>query len=308
MGIVFLVLPVFTSLVATSYLYGMHTLGQAFYDLKNELTSIYDEREAAAISHEILNHITGLSKLDRLMSKDEPLSDLEEVRYGEAYKQLAAGRPLQYVTGKAWFMEREYEVNEHVLIPRPETEELVHWILEDHKEDKHIRVIDVGTGSGIIPISVKLAMPDADVTAIDISEAALEVAARNAARYAADVRFIGMDILDTEQQNNTGLYHVIVSNPPYIPVSEKVNMHSNVKDHEPAIALFVPDDDALLFYRTIAQYGRSHLEPHGKIYCELEVNHAAETKQLFEQMGYVDVEIRKDMHDNWRMIKAVAAQ
>lgn len=286
----------------------MHTLGQAFYDLKNELASIYDEREATAISHEILNHITGLSKLDRLMSKDEQLSELEELQYEEARKQLAAGRPLQYIMGKAWFMEQEYEVNEHVLIPRPETEELVHWIVEDNKHNTHISIIDVGTGSGIIPTSLKRAMPEADITAIDISEAALEVASRNATRDGAAIRFIGMDILDREQQNNTGLYDVIVSNPPYIPVSEKVNMHSNVKDHEPSIALFVPDDDALLFYREIAQYGKTHLKPHGRIYCELEVNHAVETKLLFEQMGYVDVEIRKDMHDNWRMIKAVAAQ
>jgi release factor glutamine methyltransferase len=308
MGIVFYSLSAFPVLAPTDYLYGMHTLGQAFYEMKNELSGLYDEREATAITHEILNHITGLSKLDRMMSKDEPLSDLEQLQYNEARKQLATGRPLQYVTGKAWFLEREYEVEGQVLIPRPETEELVLWITEDHKQKTDISIIDVGTGSGVIPVSLKLAMPNAEVTAIDISEAALEIAARNAARHAADIQFIGMDILDSEQQNNTGIYDVIVSNPPYIPVSEKVNMHSNVKDHEPAIALFVPDDDALLFYRAIAQYGKAHLKPHGKIYCELEVNHAMETKMLFEQMGYVDVEIRKDMHDNWRMIKATAAR
>ncbi len=296
------------SIARTDYLYPMRTLGAAFYDLKKELSSIYDDREAAAVAHEILNHITGMSKMDRLMQKDAALTEVQDALYADARKHLIAGRPLQYVIGSAWFMERQFVVNDHVLIPRPETEELVQWIVLDHQDKGAINIIDIGTGSGIIPISLQLAMPAATVTAIDISEGALEVAASNAVALGADVHFMALDILDREQQNNTGLYHVIVSNPPYIPESEKEHMHSNVKDHEPAIALFVPNDDAMLFYREIAQYGRTHLEQHGCIYCELEANHAIEAKLLFEQMGYVYVEIRKDMHDNWRMIKAVAAQ
>lgn len=282
----------------------MHTYGEAFYDLKKNLQSVYDEREAAAIAHELLNHVTGLNKLDRLMQKDTELTDQQEIKYAAAAQKLLAGVPMQYVIGIAWFMEREFEVNEHVLIPRPETEELVYWIVQDYKGNDKIDILDIGTGSGVIPVSLKLAMPDATVSAIDISEQALEVAARNAEWHHAEIAFAGMDILDPEQQNNTGIYDVIVSNPPYIPLSEKENMHVNVKDHEPSLALFVPSDDPQLFYRAIAQYGKSHLKAGGVIYCEVEATQGPETKRVFEQMGYGKVELRKDMHDNWRMLKA----
>lgn len=281
----------------------MHTYSQAFYALKEELTPIYDEREASAIAHEVMLHVTGLDKLERLVHKDKELTGEQQILFTQACIDLLTGKPLQYVTGSAWFMNREFIVNEHVLIPRPETEELVQWIIDDNKKE-NLTIFDIGTGSGCIPISLKLALPAAVVTTCDISEMALETAAANAKKQMANIHFIGMDILDTEQQNNTGVYDVIVSNPPYIPVAEKANMHSNVKDHEPEIALFVPNDDALLFYRAIAQFGKTHLAEKGSIYCELESSHARETKALFELMGYSNVEIRKDMHGNWRMLKA----
>ncbi len=281
----------------------MHTYSQAFYTLKGELTPMYDEREASAIAHEVMLHITRLDKLERLVQKDEEFTTEQEILFTQARIDLLKGKPLQYVTGSAWFMNREFIVNEHVLIPRPETEELVQWVVDDNKKD-NISIFDIGTGSGCIPISLKLALPAAAVTTCDISEMALETAAANAKKLLANIHFIGMDILDTEQQNNTGVYDVIVSNPPYIPISERANMHSNVKDHEPEIALFVPNDDALLFYRAIAQFGKTHLAEKGSIYCELESSHAQETKALFELMGYSNVEIRKDMHGNWRMLKA----
>ncbi|PQJ11055.1 peptide chain release factor N(5)-glutamine methyltransferase [Flavipsychrobacter stenotrophus] len=281
----------------------MHTYSQAFYALKEELTPMYDEREASAIAHEVMLHVTGLDKLERLVHKDKELTGEQQTLFTQACIDLLTGKPLQYVTGSAWFMNREFIVNEHVLIPRPETEELVQWIIDDNKKE-NLTIFDIGTGSGCIPISLKLALPAAIVTTCDISEMALETAAANAKKLMANIHFIGMDILDTEQQNNTGVYDVIVSNPPYIPVAEKANMHSNVKDHEPEIALFVPNDDALLFYRAIAQFGKTHLAEKGFIYCELESSHAQETKALFELMGYSNVEMRKDMHGNWRMLKA----
>lgn len=282
----------------------MHTYSQAFYLLKEQLTAIYDEREATAIAHEVMLHITQQDKLQRLTNKDNELTHAQQDQFIMAQQDLLKGRPLQYIAGTSWFMNREFIVNEHVLIPRPETEELVQWIIDDNNKHDAINIFDIGTGSGCIPISLKLALPAASVATCDISAQALEVAATNAKKLSADIQFIGMDILDTEQQSSTGVYDIIVSNPPYIPVSEKENMHRNVKDHEPAIALFVPNDDALLFYRAIAQYGKTHLVQNGYIYCELESSHAQETKALFELMGYNNVEIRKDMHGNWRMLKA----
>lgn len=283
----------------------MHTYSRAYYLLQKQLTPIYDDREAAAIAHELMEHITGLTKLERLMEKDTEFTEAQQQVYEQAQQDLLKGRPLQYIIGTAWFMGKEYLVNESVLIPRPETEELVQWITDDYAGGQVLQVLDIGTGSGCIPIALKLALPQATVTTCDISEPALEVAARNAIALNADIQFIGMDILDTEQQNNTGAYSVIVSNPPYIPQRERANMHSNVKDHEPEIALFVPNDDALMFYRAIAQYGKTHLLQGGVVYCELESGHAQESKQLFEDMGYNNVEIRKDMHGNWRMLKAI---
>ena len=281
----------------------MHTYSSAFYALKEQLTPLYDEREAAAIAHEVMLHLTKLDKVQRLMEKSKEFTTEQESQFSQALHDLLKGRPLQYITGSAWFMNREYLVNESVLIPRPETEELVQWIIDDNRNSA-IAIFDIGTGSGCIPISLKLELSSATITSCDISEAALETAAANARNLNADIHFIGMDILNTEQQSITGVYDIIVSNPPYIPVSEKVNMHTNVKDHEPEVALFVPNDDALLFYRAIAQYGKTHLVLNGYIYCELESNHGQETKALFELMGYKNVELRKDMHGNCRMLKA----
>ena len=282
----------------------MYTYSQAFYLLKDKLTSIYDDRESAAIAHEVMLHITSLDKTSRLIQKDTAFTQLQQEQYVHALNELQKGKPLQYVTRESYFMGRKFVVDEHVLIPRPETEELVQWIADDNHISSYISILDIGTGSGCIPVSLKLLLPGSTITACDISENALETAALNAKNLSADITFIGLDILDTEQQNNLSVYDVIVSNPPYIPVSEKENMHSNVKDFEPEIALFVDNDDPLLFYRAIAQLGKTHLNSPGCIYCELESSHAAESKQLFEQMGYSNVEIRKDMHGNWRMLKA----
>lgn len=285
------------------YLYPMLTLGQAFYYLKNQLQPLYDGREAAAIAHELLYHITGMDKMARLMEKDRGLSSEQLIAYELGTQQLLQSVPLQYITGKAWFMGHEFTVNRHVLIPRPETEELVDWIIQDNKNEQPA-ILDVGTGSGCIPISLKLAIPAAEITAYDISTEALEVASTNAQHLGTAINFEQTNFLATETNTKAGMYMVIVSNPPYIPHRDAAGMHSNVKDHEPGIALFVPDDDALVFYKAIALFGRSHLLPGGRIYCELDAAHAQDTKQLFEEHGYHDVTLKQDMHGNWRMLKA----
>jgi release factor glutamine methyltransferase len=284
----------------------MHSYGSAFYELKNKLQPLYDEREAAAMAHEILHFITGLDKTQRLLKKETVFNDRQQQQYDQATLELLKGRPLQYVTGSAWFRGKEYQVNEHVLIPRPETEELVEWIVTQISNSKFPipKILDIGTGSGCIPISLKLELPGPDVTSSDISSDALSVAAENAKRLHADVHFLQLDFLDASQHNKLAVYDVIVSNPPYIPEADKDSMHKNVKDHEPGIALFVPDNDALVFYRAIAAFGKAHLSSNGYIYCELDAGHALECKQLFKEAGYKDVEVRKDMHGNLRMLRA----
>ena len=286
-----------------AYLYRMYTYAQAFNLLKNELAALYDEREAAAIAHEVLSHITGLSKVQRLVEKSTFLNDKQQQQFIAAQQQLLKGVPLQYVTGIAWFMGKEFAVNNNVLIPRPETEELVQWIINENRA-KVMSILDVGTGSGCIPVSLKLALPDAEIAACDISSGALETAKGNAERLTANVAFAEIDFLDKAAQNKLGMFDVIVSNPPYIPFSEKEKLHTNVRDNEPGIALFVPNEDALVFYRELAQFGKTHLNKEGKIYCELDADHAAACKELFEAEGYWDVTLRKDMFDNWRFLGA----
>lgn len=281
----------------------MLSYGDAFYRLKTHLTSLYDAQEAAAIAHELLFTITGLEKMDRLMQKDSLLTPTQETQYDLAKAGLLTGKPLQQVTGIAWFYGKGFKVNEHVLIPRPETEELVDWIVKNHKSEQDITILDIGTGSGCIPISLQLALPHATTLSCDISEDAIKVAKENAHKLEADVSFIKTDFLNQKMWYNFDKYDVIVSNPPYIPQSEYQSMHTNVRDHEPALALFVPDDDALLFYRNIAEFGKTNLNPSGQIYCELHKDHAVETEMMFREKGYKTA-LRKDMHGNLRMLKA----
>jgi release factor glutamine methyltransferase len=287
------------------YLWRMMTYGEAFQRLREDLLSLYDTREAAAIAHEVLYHITSLSKIDRMMLKDQLMDALQQNSFDYMSDELRQGKPLQYVTGLAWFMEQEFNVNEAVLIPRPETEELVYWIRNDHAgRQEPLTVLDIGTGSGCIAITVKQGLPLADVSACDISPAALAMAAQNAADKNAAVSFMELDLLDEAARNELPAYDIIVSNPPYIPQRESAAMHRNVAGFEPASALFVPDDDPLLFYRHIAVFGHSHLRPGGAVYCELHRDYSEETAALFRESGYTQVITRKDMHDNWRMLKA----
>ena len=281
----------------------MLTISQAFYHLKNKLQPLYDEREAAAIAHEVLQAITGLGRTDRLLQKEVELSPHTQQQFDDACIGLLQGRPMQYVLGTAWFMGRPYNVSEQVLIPRPETEELVQWIISDWS-GTDVHIFDIGTGSGCIAISLKLALPQSQVSACDVSAGALAVAIGNAHGLGADVSFIELDFLNKQHWQSLDSYMIIVSNPPYIPVREKERIHTNVKDHEPSIALFVPDDDALLFYRAIAAFGLGHLRKGGSIYCELDADHAVITQQLFIDQGYKQVYLNKDIHGNLRMLKA----
>ncbi|MEI8278477.1 MAG: peptide chain release factor N(5)-glutamine methyltransferase [Bacteroidota bacterium] len=283
----------------------MFSNNQAFYQLRDELEMLYDTHEATAIAHDVLHHITGLNKMQRLMNKDQALRADQEIQFINFKAKLLKGTPLQYVLGSTLFMGHDFKVNEHVLIPRPETEELVQWIIsENHEHQKDLSILDVGTGSGCIPISLKLAMLNTSITSCDISNQALDVAKNNAIKLDTNINFLHLDFIKHEMWNRLPHYDIIVSNPPYIPLVEKEKLHVNVRDHEPALALFVPSEDPLIFYKSLAAFGRTHLNKKGCIYCELHVDHALETKKLFQLYGYTHVEVRKDMQGNNRMLKA----
>jgi len=281
----------------------MLSYSAAYGELSAALRDIYDSREAAAIAHEVLEHITGLGRLQRLADKDKKLTEAQESEFIKIKKGLLSGRPMQYVLGYAWFMGSRFTVNEHVLIPRPETEELVQWVVDEYKGHAPA-ILDIGTGSGCIPILLKLLLPGGQITAIDVSADALEVAKTNAMALGANVLFQQMNFLDTGAWQSLSQYDVIVSNPPYIPETERQTLAAHVREHEPGQALFVPGDDALLFYRCIAEFGMTHLQQEGSIYCELHVDYATATEELFKSEGYSFTELRADMHGNLRMLKA----
>jgi release factor glutamine methyltransferase len=285
------------------HLCGMPGFSDAYYELVNKLQSLYDVQEASAIAHQLLEHITGMNRLQRITGKDRTLTTEQAAIYDIMTEELLNGRPLQYVLGYAWFLGRKFKVDEHVLIPRPETEELVDWVVKECKmqNEKH-NILDVGTGSGCIPVSLKLALPEAQITSCDISAAAIAVAEENAAALSAQVNFVRADFLNEQEWGLFGKFDIIVSNPPYIPISEIDSLHINVRNYEPAAALFV-EGDAQLFYRAIAAFGKMHLNESGSIFCEVHAGHAVATGELFKEAGY-QTELRKDMHGNFRMLKA----
>ncbi len=283
----------------------MLTCHEAFYQLRQSLLLLYDAHEAAAIAHETLHHITGLDKLQRLVEKDTSLTPYQTGIFEQYARELQQGRPMQYVLGHAWFRGRQFRVDERVLIPRPETEELVQWIVDDcENRVDALHILDIGTGSGCIPVSLKLAMPNTSMEACDISADALQLAAENADASGAEVRFFLCDILDPEACSALPVYDILVSNPPYIPVTESDTLHAHVKDFEPSLALFTPGDDPLVFYRAIAGFGQRHLAPGGAVYCELHRDYAEATAALFTAYGY-GVTLRKDIHGHPRMLKGV---
>lgn len=284
----------------------MLSLGDAFYQLKAKLTGLYDEREAAAIAHEVLEHISGMTKTERLVKKELPFSEAQERDFYAASEELLSGKPLQYVSNSAWFLGNKYYVDPAVLIPRPETEELVLWVVEYAlrlaEKGEGLKILDIGTGSGCIPISLKQRLPAAAVTSCDISAAALEVARKNAASIGVEVDIVLSDFLNKTNWNGFSDYDIIVSNPPYIPVSERERLHINVREYEPATALFVPHDDALVFYDAIAVFAKRHLKAGGAMFFEIDNGHAIETRGVFKDHGYATAELRKDMFGNDRML------
>ncbi|UPK68866.1 peptide chain release factor N(5)-glutamine methyltransferase [Chitinophaga filiformis] len=283
------------------------TIQAAFTQLITSLIPVHDQREAANIAHIVMEHVTGLSKMDRIVYKDRELTAGQATQLQQALAALLEHQPVQYVTGSSWFYGMELQVNANVLIPRPETEELVEWIVQDVRNSKlpQRRILDIGTGSGAIPLAIKKELPTATVWALDVSSGALETARGNAQQQKLDVHFEQMDILDTNASQSLPMFDIIVSNPPYICQRESTDMQEQVVAYEPSIALFVPDDDALLFYRQIGLLAKEKLHPGGALYFEINEAFGEETAGLLRAQGYMNVEVRKDLFGKDRMVKAL---
>ena len=300
-----------------------------YEELWHRLTPLYEVGEAKAIVRWVLDVRFGLSWTDILCGKVTELSAHDQTELEKIMQRLEKGEPLQYIIGVADFFGRQFHVAPGVLIPRPETEELCRWILASdkhgltrtvrespHQSDTEVRVslsqsdaniLDIGTGSGCIAITLALELPDAKVTAWDISDDALRIAAGNAKSLGANVTFKHRDVLNSSLftlHSSLPKWDLIVSNPPYICEKEKSAMECNVLDHEPHLALFVPDDDPLLFYRAIAQYAIEGLKPQGSLFFEINPLYADDLAQMLRMMSYHDISIRQDQFGKPRFLKA----
>ena len=282
--------------------------GEAEVWLRNELKIMYEEREAAQISAMIMEKITGLNRMGRLVKKEDPLVVQQLHLLTSYHHRLMQHEPVQYILGEVYFYGLKLFVDNAVLIPRPETEELVDWIVKDVKNKMHksdtLKVIDIGTGSGCIALAIKKALPFAEVWGCDNSNEALNIARRNGAENNVRVDFAPLDFLNEAQQAQLPTVDIIVSNPPYIPEKDKINMHKNVLEHEPHTALFVPDNNPLIFYSALASFSKIHLADNGALYVEIHEDLGGEVESLFTTNGFKKVEIKKDMQGKDRMIKA----
>ena len=269
---------------------------QIAQSIKEKLGSIYPAGEVTALTRIIATELLGVPQMAFYLKDEITLTAGQQTLLGNAIERLKKQEPIQYILGYSDFCGLRFKVTPATLIPRPETGELVEWIAAEAAGNESI--LDIGTGSGCIAVSLAHMLPQSKVTAWDISADALAVAAENSKANGCDVTFKQVDILTHEPTGEQ--FDVIVSNPPYIKENEKEAMHSNVLDWEPHTALFVPDSDPLLFYRTIAQKGLPLLKPGGRLYFEINRAHGKETIEMLEALGYTCIELRKDFADNDR--------
>ncbi|PXX23457.1 peptide chain release factor N(5)-glutamine methyltransferase [Arenibacter sp. ARW7G5Y1] len=271
-----------------------------------ELDTLFPKEEVDSFFYLAIDHYLGLERFVLAMQPMLVVSKENENALFYALSQLKQERPIQYILGKAHFCELEFRVDENVLIPRPETEELVYWILEEQPRldsQKGIKILDIGTGSGCIAISLAKKMPNAKVYALDISQKALKIAERNALDNNVDIVFLEADILSFEGLKDK--FDVIVSNPPYVRELEKMEMKNNVVGHEPGLALFVSDQDPLVFYKKITLFALSHLKKGGVLFFEINQYLGEEMKHLLERENFSEIELRKDLYGNDRMLKGL---
>lgn len=292
---------------------------EAFIKLRQELAALYDERESEQIAQWVIENITCYSRSARILHKTDLLTTAQESLFTKYLIELLQWRPVQYVLGEAWFAGMKFFVDERVLVPRPETEELVDLIVASLQsaagsqqparrrisEGGPFKILDIGTGSGCIPIAIKKKQPVWDVWAVDVSEDALTVAALNAKNLGSEIQFARVDILDKKSRADLPVFDMIVSNPPYIPSKDKTEMSENVLLHEPHLALFVANDDPLIFYREIIHFALNHLQTGGLIFFEIHEQLAGSIESLLASADYHQILTKKDMQDKDRMISAV---
>jgi release factor glutamine methyltransferase len=278
------------------------TLTQLKSSFTNTLSGTYPPEEIQSFFNWLTESYLGYSRFEVSVKGEEAVSTATIAKFSEALQRLQNYEPIQYIIGETEFYGLPFKVTPATLIPRPETEELVAWIVSECRiQDSGFRILDIGTGSGCIAISVAKNMQDAQVSALDISAEALQVANQNALHNKVDITFFQSDILKTETLPQQ--YDIIVSNPPYVRILEKEMMQANVLEHEPETALFVSNKDPLLFYRAIAKLATTHLSDRGTLYFEINEYLGEELKQLLELEGFAEIELKKDIFGKHRMLK-----
>jgi len=282
-------------------------IGELAAHYEVELEPIYEGDEAKALFSIAAEQVLALSPGKLIMLKDRDISFINMQKLLSILNDLQIGKPIQHILEEAHFYGSVFKVNEHVLIPRPETEELVDWMISAYSsrlsidDIKKISILDIGTGSGCIPITLKKHLRNAEVSTLDVSADAIVVARENALQIGVQINFIEADILTFKSKQK---FDIIVSNPPYIRDLEKVDMHNNVLIHEPHLALFVSDENPLIFYKAIAEFAKTNLKPVGKLYFEINEYLGNETVEMLKDKGFVNIELRQDMQGKDRMVKA----
>ena len=267
-----------------------------------QLKEIYIENEIDSLFFIALEYVTSISKIEYILQKEEEISEEKLIELKFILEELTKNKPIQYITKNAYFYGLNFYVNEKVLIPRQETNELVDWVLMRVTHSKPIKILDIGTGSGCIAITLKKNLPLSEVFAIDISNEAIQVAQKNANDNEVEINFSQKNILEINDLKSN--FDIIISNPPYVRELEKLEMAPNVLDNEPHLALFVPDNNPLLFYEKITEIALKNLTKDGMLFFEINQYLSEETKKMIENKGFKNVTLRKDLQENYRMILA----
>lgn len=267
-----------------------------------QLKEIYIENEIDSLFFIALEYVTSISKIEYILQKEEEISEEKLIELKFILEELTKNKPIQYITKNAYFYGLNFYVNEKVLIPRQETNELVDWVLMSVTHSKPIKILDIGTGSGCIAITLKKNLPLSEVFAIDISNEAIQVAQKNANDNEVEINFSQKNILEINDLKSN--FDIIISNPPYVRELEKLEMAPNVLDNEPHLALFVPDNNPLLFYEKITEIALKNLTEDGMLFFEINQYLSAETKKMIENKGFKNVTLRKDLQENYRMVLA----
>src|SRR6187549_3730610 len=283
-------------------MFALMTIKELYRNFLVRLQQVYSLDEATSITNWVFEKTASLKRSDILKDPQKLITPAADELIQHALQQLLQHKPVQYVLGEAWFYRMKLKVNEQVLVPRPETEELVEQLISDRKSKlTDPAILDIGTGSGCIPIALKKNLPASLITTIDISEKAIALAIENAEMHNAHINFRQMDFLNEKNWEILPMFDIIISNPPYIPINEKEKLSKNVSVYEPAVALFVPTRTPLIFYEKIAAFGLTNLRPMGKIYLETHEDHANEVAALFRK-DYETVMVKKDMYGKERMV------